>query len=264
MRERNSAQAATASAPHLLPLLYHELRPEPSSYSYVLPCSRFAQHIDLFARLRTAAPGNYTPLFTFDDGHLSNHAYAMPMLDRAGESAHFFITAGWTGTRTRYMTPQHLRDLHAAGHTVGAHGWSHTLLTACSDADLKRELNDARAALEDWLAAPVTSMSLPGGRFDARVLRACSEAGYSTVWTSTPHTTHTISAAQVGRFNILAGVTDDFLEQLLNPASGVLQRATRTSRLKATAQQLLGDRLYARLWATINRHEPDTPEGSEL
>ena len=260
MPDRDGLHAATPPAPQFLPLLYHELRPEPSTYSYVLPCSRFAQHLDLFATLKDQVPNSYTPILTFDDGHISNHAYAAPMLDRAGATAHFFITAGWTGNRTAYMSPQHLRELHAAGHTIGAHGWSHTLLTACSDADLHRELIDARAALEDWIAAPVTSMSLPGGRSNPRVLRACQQAGYTTVWTSTPQPANTLTAGQIGRFNILAAATDTFLLQLLNPQTGVLRRATRTSRLKAAAQRTLGDRLYARLWSAINRQETGTPE----
>ncbi len=251
-------------ATRFLPLLYHELRPEPTAYSYVLPCDRFAQHLALFQSLQYGAPNSFRPILTFDDGHISNHAYAMPMLNGAGATAHFFITAGWTGTRSGYMAPQHLRDLRAAGHTIGAHGWSHTLLTACSDANLHRELNDAKAALEDWIGAPVTSMSLPGGRSNARVVRACQHAGFTTLWTSTPKSTDDVESGQIGRFNILAGATDTFLQQLLDPQSGVLHRATRTSRLKAAAQQALGDRLYARLWSAINQQEADVPEGSAL
>lgn len=260
MHDRDGLHAATPPAPQFLPLLYHELRPEPSTYSYVLPCSRFAQHLDLFGTLKLQAPDSYTPILTFDDGHKSNHAYAAPMLDRAGATAHFFITAGWTGTRNAYMTPQDLRDLHGEGHTIGAHGWSHALLTACTDAELNRELIDARAALEDWIAAPVTSMSLPGGRSNPRVLRACQQAGYTTVWTSTPKPANTLAAGQIGRFNILAAATDTFLQHLFDPHSGVLRRANRTSRLKAAAQQALGDRLYGRLWSAINRQEAGTPE----
>ncbi len=264
MLDRGDLDAVKAAASQLLPVLYHELRPELSAYSYVLSCERFAQHLALFSVLKEQAPSSFVPVLTFDDGHISNHANAMPMLQQARATAHFFITAGWTGTRTAYMTPQHLRELHSAGHTIGAHGWSHALLTGCSDIELHRELHDARAALEDWIAAPVTSMSLPGGRSNARVLRACHEAGYTTVWTSTPEATSTIAFGEVGRYNILAGATDAFLRQLLDPRSGVLKRATRTSRLKAAAQQALGDRLYARLWSAINRQEPDIPEGAAL
>lgn len=247
-----------------LPLLYHELRPEPAAYSYVLPCARFREHLSLFARLRREAVATYIPLLTFDDGHVSNFEYALPMLEEAGVKAHFFITAGWTGTRSGYMHPRQLRVLAAAGHTVGAHSWSHALLTGCTDGELRRELHDARAALEDWVGGPVTALSLPGGRGDARVFRACREAGYTTVWTSVPGVTRSVTESRIGRYNILAGMTDASLEGLLTPATGALARAARISQIKATAQQLLGDRMYARLWALVNRQEPDAAEAGAM
>lgn len=253
---------AGSQLPMFVPLLYHELRTEPSSYSYVLPCSRFMEHLALFARLRRESPESGLPLITFDDGHISNHAHALPMLEEHGVKAHFFITAGWTGMRAGYMAPRQVRDLHEAGHTVGAHGWSHTLLTQCGDAELRHELNDARSALEDHIGAPVTSLSLPGGRSNAKVLRAARDAGYTTVWTSVPDETRSETEPVIGRFNILAGATDAFLARLLDPHSGALQRAHRISRIKAFAQQMLGDRMYAKLWAMVNRQEAEMPEGA--
>ena len=259
----DAAAALPAPTPStvFVPLLYHELRPEPSAYSYVLPCHRFAEHMRLFARLRQESPGSALPVLTFDDGHMSNYAYAAPMLQEAEANAHFFITAGWTGNRSGYMEPHHLRELHAAGHTVGAHSWSHALLTQCTDAALRRELGDSRAALEDWLSAPVTSMSLPGGRYNARILRGCREAGYTAVWTSLPGEMALPDAPLIGRFNLHGGVSDEFLARLLELQSGVLRRAGRVARLKAAAQRVLGDRTYAQLWAAVNRQETEASEG---
>ena len=254
---RGATAEANAASHALVPLLYHELRPEASAYSYVLPCDRFREHLQLFARLGSEMPKPYAPVITFDDGHISNHAYALPMLQDAGTTAHFFITAGWTGTRDGYMEPRHLRELYAAGHAVGAHSWSHALLTGCSDAELQHELCDAKVALEDWIGAPVSALSLPGGRGNARVLRACRKAGYTTVWTSTPGVTPSVSEPVIGRFNILAGVTEEALARLLNPGSGALRKAERLSRAKAVLQGMLGDRMYAKLWAAVNRQEAD-------
>ena len=237
-----------------VPLLYHELRTESAAYSYVLSSARFQEQLKLFASLPADA---YSPVVTFDDGHLSNYTHALPALERAGIKAHFFITAGWTGTRPDYMEPAHLRALHEAGHSIQAHGWTHTLLTQCSAAELNHELRDARLQLEDQISAPVTSLSLPGGRSNARVLAACRDAGYTTVWTSVPGASGSLDAPLVGRFNVLAGHTDSFLQRLLDPASGELARAARMSRLKGTAQRALGDRLYAKLWAMVNRQEAE-------
>lgn len=248
--ERQSSRHAPV--PGYLPLLYHELRTEPAAYSYALSCARFQAQLEL---MRSLPETSYAPVVTFDDGHLSNYTHALPLLEQAGVKAHFFITAGWTGTRSEYMTPAQIRAVHKAGHSIGGHGWTHTLLTQCSAAELRHELRDARSLLEDHISAPVTSLSLPGGRSNAGVLEACREAGYTTVWTSVPESSRSLNALEVGRFNILAGHTDEFLRKLLDPASGQLARVRRVSRIKSLGQRVLGDRLYARLWAMVNRQE---------
>lgn len=256
-----SSQPDASDCRTAVALLYHELRVEASAYSYVLPRSRFAEHLRLFASLPAAS---YRPLITFDDGHISNHEHALPMLAQHGIQAHFFITAGWTGKRPGYMEPQHLRDLHAAGHVIGAHGWSHTLLPRCNAAELRHELRGTRAALEDHISAPVTTLSLPGGRSNAAVMAACREAGYTTVWTSLPDTTCLPPAATAGRYNIVAGATDEFLLRLLDPRSGELKRARSVGRIKAAAQRLLGDTAYAKLWAVLNRQESEPEEAAGM
>lgn len=237
-----------------LALLYHELRPEASAYSYVLQCSRFEDHLRLLTRLPAE---HYQPMVTFDDGHISNYSYALPMLERHHLKGHFFITAGWTGTQCNYMTPQHLRALHRGGHAIGAHGWSHTLLTQCDTAKLHHELNDTRAALEDHISAPVTGISLPGGRSNAVVIRACREAGYTTIWTSAPGIAPSAMEEIIGRFNIVASYDDEHLRRLFNPASGELERAAWRGCWKMAAQRALGDHIYARLWALLNHKEGD-------
>ena len=110
------------------------------------------------------------PEVTFDDGHISNFEFALPILQSRAIRAWFFITVGWTGRRPGYMGWNELRKLHQAGHVIGAHGWTHTLLTHCSARRLHSELVDARLTLEDKLGASVTSMSLPGGRYNRHVL----------------------------------------------------------------------------------------------
>lgn len=241
----------------MVALLYHELRPEAASYSYVLATACFAEQLRLFQALPGTA---FAPVVTFDDGHLSNYTEALPLLERHDTRAHFFITAGWTGSRAQYMEPRHLRALHEAGQTIGAHGWTHTLLTRCSAAQLWHELRDARSALEDHIGAPVTSMSLPGGRSNATVMQACREAGYTTVWTSVPGAVTSLDTPVVGRFNILAGHSEAVLRRLLDPASGALTRAARVATIKAMAQRAMGDRLYAQLWALRNRKEGDADD----
>ncbi len=252
------SSSVSPSAPSNLFLLYHELRPTPSAYSYVTSTSTFTEHAALFRSPRP--PGTLLPQITFDDGHLSNLTEALPVLQAHELSAHFFITAGWTGKRPGFMNAAHLRELLHAGQRIGAHGFTHKLLTHCSTAELDQELRVARLTLEDTLAAAVTAMSLPGGRFSKAVLEACWAAGYTQVFTSMPKAEPTPSAPAIGRLNLHGTATASWLARLLDPATGTLNRLERADRLKTTAKLLLGDTLYRRLWSLVNREEPENPD----
>lgn len=240
----------------LLYLLYHELSAAKNEYSYSLSVGSFREHLTTMQQIRAGGGTALWPAITFDDGHVSNFVHALPLLSSLGMQAHFFITAGWTGTRPEFMTWEQLRQVQAAGQFIGAHGWSHTLLTHCSDEELRHELEDARHLLEDKLKVPITTMSLPGGRYDRRVLEACRRAGYTQVFTSIPRAECSADANLVGRLNIRAEASGAWLSKLLTDGS-VLQRLAWQYRLKNTAKQALGDALYAKLWARLNRADPE-------
>jgi len=244
-------------------LLYHEVRTGESRYSYVVETGVFARQVELFARMRATESAGLWPELTFDDGHISNLEVAAPILQSRGLTARFFITAGWTGTKPGYMGWAELRTLHGAGHAIGAHGWSHKLLTHCGDRELETELSKSRLTLEDKLGSSVTTMSLPGGRSNRRVLAACAAAGYMQVYTSEPRAESLPLGATVGRLNILGSMQPEWIARLFEPGSRVLSELGRQHRMKEAAKKLLGDRLYARLWAMVNRGEPGTDGGGE-
>jgi peptidoglycan/xylan/chitin deacetylase (PgdA/CDA1 family) len=242
-------------------LLYHELRPRGSRYSYVLDNEAFEEHLALFQRIREEGSGLW-PEVTFDDGHVSNYEYALPLLQARGMKAHFFITVGWTGRKAGYMNWSELRELHKAGQFIGAHGWTHTLLTHCSEKDLQVELLNARMALEDQLGSPITTMSLPGGRYNRRVLAACEQAGYTEVYTSIPRSEPAAPGPMIGRLNIRGDMKPEWIAEVLRPQNKTLAGLGRQYKVKEAAKALLGDRLYASAWALLNRKEPGT-DGNE-
>lgn len=120
---------------------------------------------------------------TFDDGNLSDLSIALPRLLEAGLTARFFVLAGRIG-RPGYLAAADLAALHRAGMTIGSHGADHVDWRRVSDAELHRELHDARHAIEDALGAAVAEASIPFGAFDARVLGALAAAGYRHVYSS--------------------------------------------------------------------------------
>ena len=242
-------------------LLYHELRPRGSRYSYVLENAVFERHLDLFSRFREESSNSLWPEVTFDDGHMSNFEYALPLLQSRDLKARFFITVGWTGRKAGYMGWNELRALHEAGQSIGAHGWTHTFLTHCSKNDLGVELVTARKVLEDKLGIPITTMSLPGGRYNRRVLGACAEAGYAQVYTSIPKSEPASPGAMIGRLNIRGDMKLDWIAAVLEPGSRTLSSLGRQYKVKEAAKAVLGDRLYEMAWALLNRKEPDTDDG---
>jgi Polysaccharide deacetylase len=244
-----------------LHLLYHELQTTSSSYSYVVETGSFERHLDLYLAMRRTAEVNLFPELTFDDGHISNFEQALPCLQSRELTARFFITAGWTGTKAGYMGWNELRRLHEAGQPIGAHGLTHTLLTHCDENQLRAELVDARSMLEDGLGASITTMSLPGGRSNRRVLEACQEAGYDRIYTSVPKPETLPLSSMVGRLNIRGDMTLEWISQVLQPESGILRKLGRLHEMKAVAKKMLGDHLYERLWALVNKKDADTAEG---
>jgi peptidoglycan/xylan/chitin deacetylase (PgdA/CDA1 family) len=246
-------------------LLYHEIRVAAAAYSYVTSTGLFRQHLDLYARLRKARSA-VVPSITFDDGHVSNFELAAPILESAGFPAHFFITVGWIASRSGYMDWAQVRALQRAGNRIGAHGWSHKFLTHCTSAEFDTELTRARLTLEDRLGASITTMSLPGGRCNRRVLEACKAAGYTHLYTSVPTIEKASLGFIVGRLNVRGDMQPEWLAQLFAPSGPLLARVLLKHRFKAAAQAILGDCLYARLWAVANRHkakaESDEHSGS--
>ncbi len=240
-----------------LHLLYHQLCREPQAYRYTMSVEQFSQQLALFVRLQQRDGGLHAAI-TFDDGQDSDVELALPLLEEYGLNATFFITAGWTGTRNGFMNQGQIRTLHDAGHTIGAHGWSHALFPACSPAQLRQELCSARTLLEDTIGAPVQTLSFPGGRYNRAVLEACRAAGYTQCYTSNPAVAAPGNAGTlIGRLNLRADTSTEWLERLFAQDGSLLRSLQRSDRVKRLAKLCLGDTLYAALWRRVNRAEAD-------
>jgi peptidoglycan/xylan/chitin deacetylase (PgdA/CDA1 family) len=105
------------------------------------------------------------------------------LLADAGLSGTFFVLAGRLDQPGSLSRAQ-IREMAAAGMTIGSHGHDHVRWTEADDPTMRRELRDARAKIEDCLGMAVTELSIPFGAFDRRVMRLVVEAGYRHVHTS--------------------------------------------------------------------------------
>lgn len=147
---------------------------------YWLPVSTFRETLDRAPEVRARG---ITLDFTFDDGNLSDYAHAFPLLAERGRAASFFILAGRIGAPGS-LSAEQIRELSEAGMTIGSHGWDHVDWRRCNRQELRRELSDSRARIEDAAGRAVTAAAAPFGLFDARVIAAAKAAGFSRIFSS--------------------------------------------------------------------------------
>ena len=236
---------------HRAVLAYHEVMPE-SDYSYCVTSSAFAEHLALFDSVaRSGGPG--LPLqITFDDGERSQNLNAAPILAEHGISATYFVTPGLIGTAAKFMGWNELKTLQNAGHSIQSHGWSHKFLTFCSDSELAHELLASRQVLEDKLGDLVEEISVPGGRWNRRVIKACADAGYRRVYVSDPWVAENMFSIQViGRFMVRRTTTAAELLKVLRQDRYALGKIRMRSQIKQAIVGLVGDGLYHRLWCRL-------------
>lgn len=124
------------------------------------------------------------PIFTFDDGNLSD-LKAAEALARRGQTGHFFLLTGRFG-QPHYCSAQDARELLAMGMVVGLHGRDHVDWRGLDAAGLEQEIVAGRAELADTLGAPVNEVAIPFGAYNRRVMAALKRADFAHILTSDP------------------------------------------------------------------------------
>ena len=236
---------------NLAVLAYHEVMPE-SDYAYCVTSGSFAQHLALFDSVAKHAGPRLSIRITFDDGERSQYLNAAPLLAEHGVSATYFVTPGLIGAAAKFMGWDELKALQNAGHSIQSHGWSHKFLTYCSDAELRHELLASKQLLEHKLGAVVEEISLPGGRWNWRVIKACADAGYQRVYVSDPWVAENMFGIQVmGRFMVRRTTTPAELHKMVRQERYALGKMRMRARIRQAIVGLVGDGLYHRLWCRL-------------
>lgn len=154
---------------------------------------------DVPALARTGGRTRPAVAVTFDDGYADNHTHALPLLEATGVPATFFLTAGFVEGDPAVVARMaairavprdqvvaldwaQARELAAAGHELGAHTWSHALLSALGSEDVASELARSKSAIEEKAGVEVRSFAYPFGKpgrhFDEDTKRLVAAAGY--------------------------------------------------------------------------------------
>jgi peptidoglycan/xylan/chitin deacetylase (PgdA/CDA1 family) len=247
-------------------LMYHELelperklvQNEAGYVRYILPVQMFRSQMEWlktsgFSGLSVSEALLYrsTPAvcLTFDDGCETDLITAAPILQEFAFRATFYVTSGFLGT-PGYLSSDQLRNLDSLGFEIGCHSMTHPYLSDLTDAELGREIIDAKVQIEQILGHTINHFSCPGGRYNRRTLETARRAGFRSVANSRFHAnSHTTGHYELGRVALLRDTS------LTNFATTCQGRGLWKDRLKdGTRQgvrQLLGNSVYDRMRATL-------------
>ncbi len=120
-------------------------------------------------------------LLSFDDSQGSQISVGLPELRKRTMTATFFVMTVVLGNKG-WMTREDVRDLAAAGMTVGSHTWDHHRVDEYSGKDFRIQLEEPRATLEDIIGQPVVHFAYPFGAWDGEALPHVADAAYRTAY----------------------------------------------------------------------------------
>ncbi len=129
------------------------------------------------------APPPESVLLTFDDA-TADHLPVARALATAGRSAIFFVPTGRLG-HDGHLSRDDVRTVEELGHRVGSHTVTHRRLDTLARDELRVELVESKAALDELLQAPVTYFAAPGGSWHRKLADELRLAGYEAARTTT-------------------------------------------------------------------------------
>lgn len=107
------------------------------------------------------------------------------LCDEKGVKGTFFILA-WIAKRH----PRLVNDIAAAGHEIACHGFNHDMLTLMKDDEVRRDIADAKALLEDSSSASVKGYRAPNFSITEGALDILADLGFVYDSSLFPFTRH--------------------------------------------------------------------------
>ncbi|MDO4905329.1 MAG: polysaccharide deacetylase family protein [Lautropia sp.] len=217
-----------------------------------------------------AAPANSRrPVcLTFDDGHISN-AHAAEQIARHGGQADFFVNPSMVG-KPGFLNWAELREMADMGMSIQSHGMHHRYLDQLQPGEVRAELADSRAAIEDGVGRPVSLYAPAGGRMPPGFMQLAYQLGYRAVCSSRVDLWQTArqpaagDALEVPRLAVLNGTDEQrFTDWVVQKPLEILKQRSRY-RLLQLSKRLLGNQGHEKLRALLLPGQTPTtaPPGS--
>jgi peptidoglycan/xylan/chitin deacetylase (PgdA/CDA1 family) len=120
---------------------------------------------------------NDAVVLTFDDGYADNATVALPLLERFGARATFYVSSGFVGT-PRHLTWRELRAMRDAGMEIACHGTFHLDLSTLDRAQQEAEAGGCVRRFAHYLGGPAArTYAYPAGKFDETTRGVMRELG---------------------------------------------------------------------------------------
>jgi peptidoglycan/xylan/chitin deacetylase (PgdA/CDA1 family) len=209
-------------------LMYHAISNQKSTWPWAITLAQFGEHLDILQRYgwttvthrELETPSALPPrsvAITFDDGYADNYPAFQALAER-GMKASWYIVSNDIGGLARWaikpepslplLSVTQLREMAAAGMSIGSHTCSHYPLTKADKVTLNHEVGDSKKALEDLLGQDVVDFAYPYGLFDDNAVEAVRAAGYKMAFTTLPGwTARDSDAYRLRRVTILSDDT---------------------------------------------------------
>ncbi len=131
-----------------------------SGYNILLPADLY-EHFTSQKALPAKAM-----MITFDDNTESQYTNALPVLNRYGYKAVFFVMTV-SINKSMFMTSKQLQDLCQQGHVIGCHTWDHHNVTTYNGNDWQLQLDKPLKQLQQITGRPVEYFAYPYGAWNA-------------------------------------------------------------------------------------------------
>jgi len=204
---------------------------------------------------RIRAAGNNQVTLTFDDGYRSLHEMRVELTEHGRIPCACFVTTAAIGQSGMLSRPE-IRALAEAGIKIGAHSHSHIFLENLTAAQLQAEVLAPKKILEDLTGQAVTTLSLPGGRYDRHAAEYAAQHGYQEMYASIPGARRLRLVKQpaldlVPRWVITGRTSIHELDLILRAGRRHYVKHRILYNVGRAGKFLLGNHGYHRLWQTI-------------
>jgi len=192
-------------------------------------------------------------MITFDDGYETDYAVAYPILRKYGLRGTCFITTDFVG-REGYLNWQQIKELKNYGFSIQSHTHSHPLLNVLSEQEIREEIRLSKNIIEAKLGSEVFSLSLPGGRYNDKVIDVAVQEGFQYIFSSEPGSNiiNNNHGSLFYRFPISERVTLKYFTKTMSRDKGLLIQLRLSYGIKNIAKSLIGNHRYHRVWNRLS------------